>query len=128
MRLPWSTKSGEYRHLYPVVDGAVRRDKSIPQREIIERVLSNYWKGGAPSTEPFAYTLDSLAERHRTEAETGPLSQSRVAQSFIESTFFPSVRSGLIPSKELAVKQAVFKIFDLQTVPQNGNWLLTYLR
>jgi hypothetical protein len=78
----------EYRHLYPVTHGMdmhpchviklisllwflcvcdtgeVRRDMTVPDLVILQRVLGNYWVDGYPPTEPFAYPTDMLEQRY----------------------------------------------------------------
>ena len=106
MRLPWSTKTGEFRHLYPVIHKTVRRDISTPQWDILKRVLSVYWEEGFPTVQPFAYSPDKVVARSRpgNKFDFGlPSSSSLPADSIktefqntIECTLLPSIRSNLL--------------------------------
>lgn len=106
MRLPWSTKTGEFRHLYPVVRQTVRRDISTPQWDLFKRVLSVYWEEGFPTVQPFAYSPDKLVSRSRSGnklnlaslvSSTPPVDPSKSEfQNTIECTLLPSIRSNLL--------------------------------
>eukprot|EP01117_Protostelium_nocturnum_P019953 TRINITY_DN877_c0_g2_i1.p1 TRINITY_DN877_c0_g2~~TRINITY_DN877_c0_g2_i1.p1 ORF type:complete len:1104 (+),score=379.04 TRINITY_DN877_c0_g2_i1:496-3312(+) len=77
LRLPGSTKSGELRPLYQVVNREIKRDVPVPDLDIFARVLTTYWPDGTPPQEPFMYSPENFEERKIKETPHTVLSPMR---------------------------------------------------